>query len=54
VDDYSVVVSAGTAFGQTGEGFIRLSLTTAFPNVVKGIDRICEAITKLSKQPVAQ
>ncbi|MFC4767085.1 aminotransferase class I/II-fold pyridoxal phosphate-dependent enzyme [Effusibacillus consociatus] len=46
LDEYSVVVAPGTAFGETGEGFVRLSLTTAYQNVVKGIDRVCEAIEK--------
>ncbi|GIM46939.1 LL-diaminopimelate aminotransferase [Collibacillus ludicampi] len=46
LDEYRVVVAPGNAFGQTGEGFVRLSLTTAYENVVKGIDRLCEAITK--------
>jgi LL-diaminopimelate aminotransferase len=46
LDEFRVVVAPGTAFGQTGEGFVRLSLTTAYENVVKGIDRLCEAISK--------
>ncbi|WP_018131360.1 aminotransferase class I/II-fold pyridoxal phosphate-dependent enzyme [Effusibacillus pohliae] len=46
LDEYSVVVAPGTAFGETGEGYVRVSLTTAYENVVKGIDRLCEAIWK--------
>jgi LL-diaminopimelate aminotransferase len=46
LDEYKVVVAPGNAFGETGEGYVRLSLTTAYENVVKGIDRICEAISK--------
>jgi LL-diaminopimelate aminotransferase len=44
LEKYSVVVAPGTAFGETGEGYIRIALTTAYANVQKGIDRICEAI----------
>lgn len=44
LDKYSVVVAPGTAFGTTGNHHVRISLTTAYENVVKGIDRICEAI----------
>lgn len=49
LEEYAVVVAPGTAFGHTGEGYVRISLTTAFENVVKGIDRICEGITKWRK-----
>lgn len=44
LNEYHVVVAPGVAFGQAGEGFVRISLTTAYENVVKGIDRICKAI----------
>lgn len=46
LDEYSVVVAPGPAFGEAGEGYVRVSLTTAYDNVVKGIDRLCEAISK--------
>lgn len=48
LDEYSVVVAPGTAFGETGEGYVRISLTTDYANVEKGIDRICEALVKLA------
>lgn len=48
LDEYSVVVAPGTAFGDTGEGYVRISLTTEYANVEKGIDRICEAILKVA------
>lgn len=54
LDEYRVVVAPGTAFGTTGEGYVRISLTTDYENVKKGIDRICEAISKklpLIKEP---
>jgi LL-diaminopimelate aminotransferase len=47
LDKHHVVVSPGTAFGTTGEGYVRISLTTEYENVTKGIDRICEALQKL-------
>jgi LL-diaminopimelate aminotransferase len=50
LDKYSVVVAPGTAFGATGEGYVRISLTTAYENVVKGIDRICQAIQKSKRK----
>jgi LL-diaminopimelate aminotransferase len=46
LDEYHVVVAPGTAFGTTGDRYVRLSLTTGYDNVVKGIDRICEALQK--------
>lgn len=53
LDDYSVVVAPGTAFGETGEGYVRISLTTAYENVIVGIDRICKAIQAArTAQPV--
>jgi LL-diaminopimelate aminotransferase len=51
IDHHDVVVAPGTAFGEQGNGYIRLSLTTEYENVVKGIDRICEALTN-HRQPI--
>ncbi|MDI3258029.1 MAG: aminotransferase class I/II-fold pyridoxal phosphate-dependent enzyme [Kyrpidia sp.] len=44
LDEYHVVVAPGTAFGPSGEGYVRLSLTTADDHIRKGVDRICAAI----------
>ncbi|MFD2169516.1 aminotransferase class I/II-fold pyridoxal phosphate-dependent enzyme [Tumebacillus lipolyticus] len=51
LENYHVVVAPGTAFGTSGKRYVRLSLTTAYENVVKGIDRICEALQKLGAAP---
>ncbi|ASS74463.1 LL-diaminopimelate aminotransferase [Tumebacillus algifaecis] len=51
LEEYRVVVAPGTAFGSTGDRYVRLSLTTNYENVVKGIDRICEALQKQGKSP---
>jgi LL-diaminopimelate aminotransferase len=48
LDRYNVVVAPGNAFGPSGEGYLRLSLTTAYENVVKGIDRLCQALLEPS------
>ncbi|TCP53803.1 LL-diaminopimelate aminotransferase [Tumebacillus sp. BK434] len=51
LDEYHVVVAPGTAFGETGDRYVRLSLTTEYENVVKGIDRICDALQKQVEPP---
>ncbi|CAB3394213.1 aminotransferase class I/II-fold pyridoxal phosphate-dependent enzyme [Kyrpidia spormannii] len=50
LDEYHVVVAPGTAFGPSGEGHVRLSLTTADENVHKGVDRICTALRRWQPQ----
>lgn len=42
LEKYHVVVAPGSAFGETGVNHVRLSLTTQYENVVKGMDRIVE------------
>lgn len=44
LEKYRVVVAPGRAFGASGENYIRISLTTAYENVVKGMDRIAECL----------
>lgn len=46
LDDYHVVVAPGSAFGETGHRHIRISLTTAYDNVVKGMDRIAQCLNE--------
>jgi aspartate/methionine/tyrosine aminotransferase len=40
-----VAVLSGTAFGQYGEGYLRLSYANSIPNIQKALDRI-EALAK--------
>jgi aspartate aminotransferase len=42
--DASVAVTPGSAFGPNGEGYVRLSYATSREDIVKGIDRIEEAL----------
>ena len=40
LDDISVVVTPGSSYGERGEGYIRLSLTTPNTQVDKGVERL--------------
>jgi LL-diaminopimelate aminotransferase len=40
LDDLTVVVTPGSSYGQYGEGYIRLSLTTPDEQVDKGVERL--------------
>ncbi|MFH1008365.1 MAG: LL-diaminopimelate aminotransferase [Candidatus Latescibacterota bacterium] len=40
----SVVVAAGTAYGQYGEGFVRISLTVPDPRLAEAMERIRKAL----------
>jgi LL-diaminopimelate aminotransferase len=42
IDDIGVVVTPGNAFGPSGEGFIRLSITTPTDRVEEGARRMIE------------
>mgnify|MGYP001028493690 CR=1 FL=1 len=42
LEKVGVVVTPGIGYGQNGEGYIRLSLTTADANLVKGLSRLAE------------
>ena len=46
LEKYHVVVAPGRAFGESGQNYIRLSLTTAYENIVKGMDRIAQCLAK--------
>lgn len=50
LDDYHVVVAPGSAFGETGDNHFRISLTTQYVNVVKGMDRIAECLQKSTRR----
>ena len=49
--DASVATLAGTAFGQYGEGFLRLSYAASIENINKALDRIDVAVRKLERKP---
>ena len=49
--DASVATLAGTAFGQYGEGFLRLSYAASLENINKALDRIDVAVRKLERKP---
>jgi len=42
-----VALMSGTAFGQYGEGYLRLSYANSIPNLKKALERISEAVAKL-------
>jgi len=42
-----VALMSGTAFGEYGEGYLRLSYANSIPNIQKALDRISEAVAKL-------
>ena len=48
--DASVATLAGTAFGQYGEGFLRLSYAASIENINKALDRIDVAVRKLDRR----
>ncbi len=48
--DASVAALAGTAFGQCGEGFLRLSYANSVENINKALDRIDVAVRKLDRK----
>ena len=47
LNEGGVAVLAGTAFGEYGEGFLRLSYANSYANLEKALDRIATAIAKL-------
>ena len=47
LNDAGVAVLSGTAFGEYGEGFLRLSYANSYANLEKALDRIAGAVAKL-------
>jgi len=47
LNEGGVAVLAGTAFGEYGEGFMRLSYANSYANLEKALDRIATAIARL-------
>lgn len=44
LNDYGVATLAGTAFGQYGDGYLRLSYANSIENIQKALDRIRQAV----------
>lgn len=48
LDEANVATVPGTAFGTSGEGYIRLSYATAYDRIVEAMDRMEKAFAKLA------
>lgn len=46
LDEMGVAAVAGTAFGPSGQGYLRLSYATAIPNIDEGLRRIAEGAAR--------
>lgn len=46
LNDYGVAALSGTAFGEYGEGYLRLSYANSEENLKRALDRIAEAVKK--------
>jgi aspartate/methionine/tyrosine aminotransferase len=49
LDEAGVAVLTGTAFGEYGEGYLRLSYANSIPNIQKALDRIAALAKTLTK-----
>jgi aspartate/methionine/tyrosine aminotransferase len=47
LEEAGVAVLPGTAFGENGEGYLRLSYANSFDNIRTALDRIADALTAL-------
>jgi aspartate/methionine/tyrosine aminotransferase len=47
LNDGKVVTTAGAAFGESGEGYLRISYAASIDNINKGLRRIGEAVDRL-------
>jgi len=48
LENYHVAIIPGTAYGPTGEGFVRISLATSEANIREGLKRFKEAVERLT------
>lgn len=48
--EYKVAVVPGTAFGDCGEGFLRISYAYSIDNLRKALGRMAEFVDKLRKE----
>lgn len=49
LDNYGLLVAPGIGFGDTGHGFIRISMTCKLEDFKRGIDYLCDAIQMAAK-----
>ena len=49
LNDAKVVTTAGVAFGQNGEGYLRISYAASIDNINKGLSSISEAVGRLER-----
>ncbi len=47
LQEYAVATLSGTAFGEYGDGYLRLSYAGSLESINKGLERIAEAVAKL-------
>ena len=47
LNEYGVALLSGTAFGEYGDNYIRISFANSEENLVKAIDRLNDMIKKL-------
>ncbi|MBS4960290.1 MAG: pyridoxal phosphate-dependent aminotransferase [Clostridiales bacterium] len=50
LEEHHVVFSPGMCFGQSGEGYIRMSYVTSEPDLVEGLRRLRAFVEKLEKE----
>lgn len=48
LQEYAVATLSGTAFGEYGEGYLRLSYASSVENINKALDRIGNAVAKIT------
>jgi aspartate aminotransferase len=49
LQEYAVATLSGTAFGEYGDGYLRLSYAGSLESIKKGLGRIAEAVAKLNR-----
>ena len=49
LDKYGIALVAGTVFGDSGEGYMRMSFANSYENIVEGCRRLREAAEQLMK-----
>jgi aspartate aminotransferase len=49
LNDAKVVTTAGVAFGQNGEGYLRISYAASIDNINEGLSSIAEAVGRLER-----
>jgi aminotransferase len=50
LDEAGIAMVPGTAFGESGEGYVRLSYANSYENLVEACDKIKTAVDKLRKE----